>query len=185
MAYFDERGSLTGATSFVQSHHGLYYFETQQYSQSNPDRNWVVTKIQIGHIEKDGSFFEYLTDHEDIAFAWIYADQKDYLILPECLGGQSVFDVSERKLYSNYSVEDPFIWQHIVPSPNQNLLAVEGCYKGYPSELLVYDCSNITSLPYPVKFRTTLPGQFQLKEWFDEENLVLTDKEGNAETLRV
>ena len=64
--HFDESAKIVGADEFCLSENGLYFFSTQQYRQTDPNRNWIVTKIQIGHIEKDGFLFEYLTDNEDI-----------------------------------------------------------------------------------------------------------------------
>lgn len=171
--FFDETAKIVGTDEFSLSEYGIYYFETQQFRQNDTNRNWIITKIQIGHIEKDGYFFEYLTDNEDTYSAWIYKDKKDYLLLPEFQGGQSIFDVSEKKLYSFYSEKDPFVWTSIFISPDKTKLAVTGCYKACPFEIVIYDCTNLTELPYPCIHRQLLDDNFEIKEWTDNKTIAL------------
>lgn len=173
--YFDETAKIVGTDEFSLSEYGLYYFEAQQYRQTDPNRNWIITKIQIGHIEKDGYFFEYLTDNEDTCSLWIHKDKKDYLLLPEFQGGQSVFDVDERRLYSFYSENDPFIWNNIHISPDKTRLAVTGCFWACPFEIVVYDCTNLTELPYSCIHRQQLNKDFQIKGWTDNETLLMSN----------
>ncbi|MFC6096330.1 hypothetical protein ACFPVY_06685 [Flavobacterium qiangtangense] len=171
--YFDETAKIVGTDEFGLSEFGIYYFETQQYLQTDPNRNWRVTKVQIGNIEKDVPFFEYLTDNEDTCSLWVYKDKKDYLLLPEFQGGQSIFDVEARKLHSFYSEDAPFIWTSIFLSPDKTKLAVTGCYWACPSEIVIYDCTNLTELPYPCIYRKLLDNNFEIKEWEDDETVVL------------
>jgi hypothetical protein len=172
--YFDETAKIVGTNEFGLSECGIYYFETQQYLQTDPNRNWIVTKVQIGNIEKDGHFFEYLTDNEHTCSLWVYKDKKDYLLLSEFQGGQSIFDVEEQKLHSFYSEADPFIWTSIFLSPDKTKLAVTGCYWACPFEIVVYDCTNLTELPYACIYRQPLDNNFEMKEWEDNKTIVLT-----------
>ncbi|MDR6969573.1 hypothetical protein J2X31_003606 [Flavobacterium arsenatis] len=183
--YFDETAKIVRKDEFDLSESGLYYFETQQYKQTDINRNWTVTKIQIGHIEKDGHFFEYLTDYEYNCSLWIYKDKKDYLLLPEFQGGQSVFDVEEKKLYSFYSEDDPFIWANIFVSPDNTKLAVTGCYWACPFEIVVYDCSNLTELPYACIYRQLLDTNFEIKEWEDNRTIVMTNNKKEEQRLKI
>jgi hypothetical protein len=184
--YFDETAKIVGTDEFSLSEYGIYYFETQQYRQTDPNRNWIVTKIQIGHIEKDGYLFEYLTDNDNSCSAWIYKDKKDYLLLPEFQGGQSIFDVAEQRLYSFYSEDDPFIWTNIYISPDKTKLAVTGCYWACPFEIVIYDCTNLTELPYPRIHRQPLSNNFQIKEWADNKTIILlTDNKKEEQRIEI
>jgi hypothetical protein len=183
--YFDPKASLGFTDSYSLSEFGLYYFETEQYRQADPERNWVISKIHIGHIEKDGYFFEYLTDNDNTCSAWIYKDNKDYLLFPEAQGGQSVFDVEERKLFSFYSGEDPFIWTGILISPDKTKLAVEGCYWACPFELVIYDCTDLTALPYPCLHRQIIDTEFQIKEWADDTTILFTSSKGEIQRVKI
>jgi hypothetical protein len=184
--YFDETAKIVGADEFSLSEYGIYYFETQQYRQTDPNRNWIVTKIQIGHIEKDGYIFEYLTDSDSSCSAWIYKDKKDYLLLPEFQGGQSIFDVAEQRLYSFYSEDDPFIWTNIYISPDKTKLAVTGCYWACPFEIVIYDCTNLTELPYSCIHRQPLNNNFQIKEWAGNKTIVLlTDNKKEEQRVEI
>jgi len=183
--YFDENAKILEAEQFELSEYGMYYFEAQQYHQTDPKRNWIVTKIQIGHIEKEGHFFEYLTDNDDNCFLWVCKDNKDYLLLPEFQGGQSIFDVAEQRLYSYYSEDDSFIWINIHISPNKTKLAVTGCYWACPFEIVVYDCANLTGLPYLCIYRQWLEHNFQIQEWVDNETLLIVSNKKEEQCIKI
>ena len=55
--YFDKNALTAGNEKFCLSEDGIYYFVSAQYRQNDPNRNWEVTLVQIGHIEKKGFFF--------------------------------------------------------------------------------------------------------------------------------
>lgn len=174
--YFDPNGRLGWEDGFSQSEGGLFYIETEHYKQTDPKRNWIITKVYVGHLEKNGWLFSYLTDNDDTCWAWIDKGKKEYLLLPETQDGQSILDISTLKLYSFYSSEDPFIWAQIVPSPDQTKLAVIGCYWACPYELLIYDCSHLLELPYPYMHIQGLNDTFfKIKEWADNQTVVLTN----------
>ena len=181
--YFDKNALTAGNEKFCLSEEGIYYFISAQYRQNDPNRNWEVTLVQIGHIEKNGFFFEFKADHDDICFLWVYKNNKDYLLLPEFQGGQSIFDIEERKLYSFFTPDDPFIWTSIYVSPDKTKLAVTGCYFACPYEFVVYDCSNITELPYTCIYRKPLDKYNEIHEWEDNKTIVLKTTNGKEKQL--
>ncbi|MFZ1380605.1 MAG: hypothetical protein WAS56_13125 [Saprospiraceae bacterium] len=181
--YFDKNALTAGNEKFCLSEDGIYYFVSEQYRQNDPNSNWEVTLVQIGHIEKNGFFFEYIADHDDICFLWVYKNNKDYLLLPEFQGGQSIFDIEERKLYSFFTPDDPFIWTSIYVSPDKTKLAVTGCYFACPYEFVVYDCSNITELPYTCIYRKPLDKYNEIHEWEDNKTIVLKTTNGKEKQL--
>lgn len=152
--YFDENNRLE-KERYELSEGGLYYFTSERYKQNDPKRNWVICKIEIYNIETTEKILEYFTDADDNDYCacWFKKNGDDYLILPEAFQGQSIVDIREKKLYSFYSSEEPFIWQLIYPSPGGNKIAVDGCYWGCPNELRVYDTNKITNLPYPMIYQ--------------------------------
>lgn len=100
--------------------------------------------------EKAKLIYEYFTDHDDETFAWITKDKIDYLLFSEFLGGYSIFDTQLNELHSFYTNDDPFIWQKIQFDSINNQLIVEGNYWACPTEIITYNCSEITHLPYPI-----------------------------------
>jgi hypothetical protein len=150
LKYFDAFAKIEAETTYGISERGLYYFEIEKYQQHDENRNWIITKVQIFDMEKAICLFEYLTDHDDENFAWITIKDIEYLIYPEFLGGYSLFDTSTLQLHSYYNENDAFIWQNIYFNPEKNQLIVEGNYWACPSERIIYDCKNITQLPYPI-----------------------------------
>ena len=173
--HFDIQGRIGWSNEFSQSESGLYYFETEFFKQAGTQRNWIVSKIHVRHIEQQGYIFEYLTDNDDEFSGWVCKDNKEYLILPEAQGGQSILDLSEKKLVSFYSDEDPFIWTNVFISPGKDKLAVEGCYWACPLELVVYDCKNLMDLPYASIHRQVLSDNIRMNQWVDNNIIELID----------
>jgi hypothetical protein len=183
--YFDKNGRIDEPSEVYQSKSELYYIQTERYLQNDPIRNWIVTKISIHHKEQPDYVFEYLTDNDDTSFEWLQKDGKEYLLLPELQGGQSIFDVLAQKLYSCYSIIDPFIWIDIYPSPNKTKFAVLGCYWGYPWEIKIYDCSKLVELPYPsIAIDRDSTTDLEFKEWANDDFFIVFDKEKQEKIVK-
>ena len=91
--------------------------------------------------------------------------------------------MEERKLYSFFTPDDPFIWTSIYISPDKTKLAVTGCYFACPYEFVVYDCSNITELPYTCIYRKPLNKYIEIHEWEDNKTIVLKTTNGKEKQL--
>lgn len=186
--YFHESGKLPEREHYVLSNGGLYYFTATPYKQNDPSRNWIVSKIEIWNIEASRLLFHYLRDDDLHCGTWVQKQKKDYLFLPECSQGQSVFDVSENRLYSFYSSKDPFIWLGVFPSPDANRVAVDGCYWGCPNELRVFDISEITKLPYPMIYQEHNFDQNNkcvFESWSDNNTLVVCRNEKEIAKIEI
>jgi len=57
-------------------------------------------------------------------YAWITRDGHDYLLFPEDLEGQTVIDLTARRVEGFSSPDDGFIWAEFYPSPDKTLLAI-------------------------------------------------------------
>lgn len=179
--HFDINSSLGFTKLISQSEYGLYYIETEHYKQSKSNSDWIISKIYVHHLENQKVIFEYLTNHDDDFHTWICKNGNDYLLFPEVQGGQSILDISEQKLYSFYSEDDPFIWVDIFISPDKTKLAVMGCYWACPTELVIYDCNDLTNLPYVPIYRQLLENNFEIEGWIDEKTIKITDKKSKKD----
>lgn len=147
------------------------------------------TKIEVYKNDTDKNatdekICEYVRNEDRPLIEWIEKDRIDYLICPEDFLGQSILDLTNRKLYS-FSFEEgakaeypaaEFIWWTVFPSPDKSKLAVYGCYWGSPWYTFVFDFSNPTSLPYPILFKEVdkSPGG-NLRGWKDDTTLIIEE----------
>ena len=153
------------------------------------ERNFRFSKIEVyenatDETATDEKICEYVRNEDRPLIEWVEKDGVDYLICPEDFQGQSILDLTNRKLYS-FSFEeganaeypaDDFIWCAVFPSPDKNKLAVFGCNWGTPYYTTVFDFSNPTSLPYPVLFEEV--DKFcdgNLRGWKDDSTLIIEE----------
>jgi hypothetical protein len=108
---------------------------------------------------------------------WVKKGEYTYLICNQTLYGYVVFDMEGNA----YPYIDPkaksgwaFSWKVVKPSPNGNLLAVQGDYIGDISEISLYEFSDPDKI---VKVRTLdanlKQGHYVLKGWEDDKIVVI------------
>lgn len=169
LKYFDESALLPGTEETYFSPDNKYFFQSNYYRQTDKNRNWIVSKIQVFQNDTKEKIFEFIRNDDSLFHGWLTSDNKSYLLLSEDLEGKSILDLSTRKLYSYSFEDDKFIWCEYYPSPDGKRLAVIGCYWACPYELVVFDTSNPTSFPYKELYRQDT---FQEKlEWLDNTTL--------------
>ena len=145
---------------------GRYRLETWCYEQ--PDTRWaysrgVVTEIANGRVVADikrnfGHFWH----------AWIRkADGREYLLCGEDYQGYSIIEPATGGNcveFGNDGYEGRgFCWASVQPSPDGNVLVVEGCYWACPYELVFFDFTDPSVLPLPELFRVlddNMPGEW-------------------------
>ena len=171
----DAVNQIAEPPTVVLSPCGMYRLTIERHSQGDTTRNWVMTKIMLSLVATEMPFLTFFTDNDDTFYAWLYRDKKPYLLLPECQGGQSIIDLEPAKLTSYYNYEDLFIWIAIYPSPSGRKIAVGGCYWACPFEVVIYDCAELTTLPYPILFRQDLEPPVGVLSWQDDFTVVTTD----------
>lgn len=156
LKYFDANSKVECGAICDISNNTDYYFETILYKQKDINRNWQINKIEIYDLHSAKLKFSYLTDNDMETFLWIVKEEIDYLLYPEFLGGYSIYNTKSNELHSYYSESDPFIWTEITFLSDINQLEVIGCYWACPMEKILYDCTDICNLPYPILSRTYL-----------------------------
>ncbi len=119
-------------------------------------------------------------------YAWVSRGGHDYLLFPEDLEGQTVIDLTSRRVEGFSSPDDPFIWAEIHPSPDRQRLAVVGCYWACPYEVVVYDFREPLRLPLPVLARFDLPGNSEtFGGWATDSSFRLVGPEGAARVVEL
>jgi len=150
--YFDPNGAIAGGNETHVSPSGHYRIETQTFKQNRPDMALEVMRVEVFEISSGDRPFEFIATYRRFFFTWIDAGVQEMLICAEDpFGGQTVIDLTNRKM-SSYSPDmDGFIWTEHFPSPDGKLLAVQGCVWGSPYYVNIYDFSSPLSLPLPLR----------------------------------
>ena len=125
-----------------------YRLEATNYFLENTV--WDLTKVEIYDEESNELLFDFLVNESRFFFGWLAANETEYLICAEDIfGGQTVVDLTNRKMSSYSPNEDGFIWTSFHLSPDSKLLATIGCYWGSQYFIKVFDFSNPMELPLP------------------------------------
>jgi hypothetical protein len=111
-------------------------------------------------------------------YAWITRDGHDYLLFPEDLEGQTVIDLTARRVEGFSSPDEPFIWTEFYPSDDKTKLAIVGCYWACPYQVTVYDFRDPLCLPLPILAQFDLPGNdANFGQWLSEATFSVTTQE--------
>jgi hypothetical protein len=165
--HFDDKALLSDTEEVYFSPDRAYFFKSNYFRQTDENRNWTVSKIEIFGASANEKIFEFIRNDDTLFHGWLINDGKTYLLLSEDLQGKSIFDLESREFYSYSFEDDEFIWCEYSPSPDGKYLAVIGCYWACPYEIRVFDTSVPTSYPYEELYRQDT---FQEKiEWLDND----------------
>ncbi len=167
--FFDPKKIIAGSRSSSTSPTGSYKVETVGYLQSKPEVNWTVTKVRVFDNQSNELMFDFFTDYHSFFHEWLINENMEYLVGGEVLcGGQTVIDLSSKKMKSYSPPEDGFIWSDFYFSPSGESLAVIGCFWACPYEVRVYDFSNPLVLPLPeIKTVSLEDSELHGIEWID------------------
>jgi len=149
--YFRWYKKLRKKTEVIFSPTGNYelkieYFKTGKNSW-NYTKGTIVstrTKNKIAQIKRNFSHFWY---------SWVnHSNGCEYLLCGEDYQGQTVVNLSKERTESYLPTEAEngvgFCWVGAYPSPDSNVLAVEGCVWACPYEIRFYEFCTPDTLPY-------------------------------------
>jgi len=178
--HFDFKQRVEGSENTSVSPNGRYTLSTVNYIQNKPDVNWTVTKVSILDNQTRNLMFEFYTDYHSFFHEWFLKGKQEFLVGAEVLcGGQTIINLSTKKMESFSPMNDEFIWTDFYPSPERNRLAVIGCFWACPYEVKIYDFSNPMTLPLP-ELKTVSLDEFELDkiEWKDNLHFQTFDYDG-------
>lgn len=148
--FFDPSQLANGNQERFESPNGQYRLETSNYWQNKEDVNWDITKVEIYDNQSKEKIFDFFGNDGRFFHQWLTKDDIEYLICAEDLfGGQTIVDLTNRKMESFSPDEDGFIWTDFHLSPDGKILATVGCYWACPYVIKIYDFQNPLVLPLP------------------------------------
>jgi hypothetical protein len=145
-----------------------FRLDTVEYKQDKADVNWDVTKIVIYDQGINQIIFEFFVNDSSFFYGWINKDNTEFLICAEDIfGGQTVIDLTNRKMSSYSPGVDGFIWRNFQLSQDGKTLATIGCFWACPNEIKLYDFTNPMNLPLSEKKVLDFSAIETNKYWLD------------------
>ena len=180
--YFDPSNLIEGSAESSASPSGNYRLETSSFSQTKPNCNWSVTKVEIFENESNEMAFLFFCNDDQFFYSWLYHDDTEYFICAEDIfGGQTIIDLTKRKMVSYSPNEDGFIWTDFHLSPNGKYLATIGCYWACPFVIKLFDFTNPLNLPLKeIKEIPLLQNNEIIISWLDNFTIQLSLSESKT-----
>ena len=131
------------------------------YSEMHPRPDGIIArydvkKILIADKKKNDPVFEYEIIDDRLLLKIIrHRNGRDYLLFNIDLYGYSVLDLKTREAIHYVPEEsfrggETFLWMDALYCPENDLLAIEGCYWACPWSIRFYDFANPMQLPFPL-----------------------------------
>lgn len=166
--YFELNNLIDGSLETFYSPTKNYRAETASYRQTKPETNWVSTRIAIFDNTTDILLFD-LICNDRFFHEWLTIRGTEYLFCAEDMfGGQTVVDLTNRKMASYSTGADGYIWTEFFLSPNAQTLAVIGCVWAAPYTIKVYDITDPMDLPLKEIKEIDLIGSETITRWLDD-----------------
>ncbi len=177
--YFNPALKLDDYGEILISPNGKYRVTVDVYRLDDPTRNWMVSDVRVVELSSDTEIVRFKRSDDQAWYCWVERDDVEYLVCSEALDGQTVIDLTNRRMESWCSSldEGDFIWTSISASPTGGRLAIIGCYWACPYELVVVDFSSPMQLPLPEMARIDLTG-FDVEMWESESAIRLRAADG-------
>lgn len=173
--HFNKENLIPGTEEIFVSPDGKYRAETRMFRQTKPGCNWEVTEVEIFETQNSTRLFTFFVNYGTFFHSWVKKDDIDYLICAEDLyGGQTIIDLSNKKMSSYSPKTDGYIWTTHILSPDKTLLAVFGCIWGSPYFTIIYHFEDPMLLPLKIAYEPDWTG-YGVIEWLDNKSLLVKD----------
>jgi hypothetical protein len=161
-----------------------YLLDVDVYAVNDPHRNWNISVATLTDLRTNEIVAQIKRNDDCFFYAWLDCDETEYLICSEDLEGQTVIDLTHRRVVSYCSDDDLFIWTKFYPSPARDKIAIVGCYWASPYFVVVYDFQNPTQLPLKRIIEIPLSGN-DFEKWINDDIFCLRDQNGDFQTYQV
>lgn len=149
---------------------GRYRLEIARHE--HPENRWGYSRGVVADLATGRTIADIRRNYAHFWHAWVLKrDGLEYLLCGEDYQGYNVIDLAtgaNRVEFGESGYQGwGFCWVSVQPSPDGNILVVEGCRWACPYELVFFDFRDPYTLPLPELFRVSednAPGQ-----WVDND----------------
>ena len=179
---FDEQTFQKGDLETFISPSNKFRLDTTNFWLKEP--NLDLTKVEVYEQIPNEKVFDFFINESRFFHAWLTKNNIDYLICAEDIfGGQTVVDLTNRKMVGYSPNEDGFIWTDFHLSPDGKTLATIGCYWACPYVIKLFDFTDPMTLPLTeIKEIQLLQNNEIITSWSDNDTIQLSLSE--AKTVR-
>lgn len=137
------------------------------------DSGLELAKAEIYDQTSNEKLFDFFVNEGSFFHGWLTKNEIDYLICAEdAFGGQTICDLTNRRMVGYSPNEDGFIWTSFLLSPNGKVLATTGCYWACPDSIKLFDFTDPMMLPLTeIKEIQLLQNNEILTCWLDNDTL--------------
>jgi hypothetical protein len=171
--YFDPSNLIEDSAETNISPSGNYRLDTSSFGQTKPNCNWDVTKVEIFDEKLNEMVFSFFCNDGNFFYSWLNRAGTEYFICAEDIfGGQTIIDLTNRKMESYSPNEDGFIWTGFHLSPDGKYLATIGCYWACSYVIKIFDFTSPLNLPLTEIKEIDLLGNDEIiLGWADNETI--------------
>ena len=177
---FDEQTFQKGDFETFVSPSNKFRLDTTNFWLKEP--NWNLTKVEVYELISNEKLFDFFINESRFFYGWLTKNNIDYLICAEDIfGGQTVVDLTNRKMVGYSPKEDGFIWTDFHLSPDGKTLATIGCYWACPYVIKLFDFTDPMNLPLPeIKEIQLLQNNEIITAWLDNDTIQLSLSESKT-----
>lgn len=141
--------------------------------QSSEKRHWDYSIGKVDDMNNNETLF---TVHRNYPHFWHtfvkHSNGNEYLLCGEDYQGYTVINLTEREeqVVRNEGADtgSGFCFANVIPSPDGNTLAVDGCYWACPYDIVFYDFTEPDVVP--LNKLSMMPGYLEDAEYYWEDN---------------
>jgi hypothetical protein len=123
-----------------------FQIETTNFFSREP--NWDLTKVEVFETKSKDKLFDFYVNESRFLHSWVRSNGIEYLVCAEdVFGGQTIVDLTNKKIEGYSPNEDGFIWTDFHLSSDGTKLATIGCYWACPYVIKIFDFTNPLILP--------------------------------------
>ena len=177
---FDEQTFQKGDFETFISPSNKFRLDTTNFWLKEP--NWDLTKVEVYEQVSNEKVLDFFVNENRFFHGWVTKNNIDYLICEEDIfGGQTVVDLTNRKIVGYSPNEDGFIWTDFHLSPDGKTLATIGCYWACPYVIKLFDFADPMTLPLTeIKEIQLLQNNEIITSWLDNDTIQLSLSESKT-----
>lgn len=136
-------------------------FELTIDTFAEPGSDWHFTRGVLREVVSGQMIVDIRRPDPKFPFAWVVQSRGEFLVCGEDPESYNVIDPVHAVNVCTVPDGSGFNWLTIYPSPDGQVLAVEGCVWGSPNQLVFFDSSDPMRSPLPEITRFKMPTDIQ------------------------